>query len=231
MGLNSLWAYQQGVLWVLDLSSPQGSEPAIPKLVKPRIPVSFEEIPLNDALGNAADLGFTDIEQLRRRFSPRRRCFVARFEGEIAAYGWVSTCAECVGEMEREIGLQSDEVYVWDCFTWPDYRRQRLFSSLLSYINTKLADEGYRRIWIGSNLENQPSLKGFANSGYRPVVHITYLRLGGLNFLWVSRQDDVPRHLATDARDAFSLDTERKMGPLVFGWTNPANLQTCLELG
>ncbi|MGD2050214.1 MAG: GNAT family N-acetyltransferase [Chloroflexota bacterium] len=229
--MNGLWSYQQGVLWVLDLTSPERSESPLPKRVEPRIPVSFEEMHSKDALGSAADLGFSDLEQLKRRFSPQRRCFVAKFEGEIAAYGWVSINAECVGEMEREVQLQPGEAYVWDCFTWPDYRRQRLYSSLLSYINTKLADEGYRRIWIGSNLENRPSLKGFANAGYRPVVHITYLRLGGLSFLWVNRQEDAPQHLATDARDAFSLDTERKMGPMVFGRTNPANLQTCLELG
>lgn len=229
--MNGLWAYQKGVLWVLDISATQENEKALPKQVEPRIPVMFEEIPLNDALGSAADLGFANVEQLRRRFSPRRRCFVARFEGEIAAYGWVSTGAECVGEMEREIQLQLGEAYVWDCFTWPDYRRQRLYSSLLSYINTKLADEGYRRVWIGSNLENRPSLKGFANAGYRPVVHITYLRLGGLSSLWVSRQDEVPLQLASRAREAFSLETERIIGPLVLGWTNPANLQTCLELG
>jgi GNAT superfamily N-acetyltransferase len=231
MAVNGLWTYQQGVLWALDLSSPEGGEAVHPELVKPRIPASFEEIPLNSAVESASDLGFSSLEQLRRRYSHGRRCFVARIGEEIAAYGWVSTGAECIGEMEREIRLQPGEAYVWDCFTWPDHRRQGLYSALLSHINMTLAGEGYRRIWIGSDLENRPSLKGFANAGYRPVIQITYLRLGGLSFLWVSRQDDVPEQLATDARDAFSLETERKMGPLVFGWANQANLTTCLELG
>ena len=204
---------------------------ALPRPVQPRITVSFEEIFLDDVDAAAKNMGYDSSEQLRRRLSLGRRFFVAKSEEAIVAYGWISTEAECIGEMEREIRLQPGEAYIWDCFTYPEYRRQRLYSALLSHINTTLAGEGCRRIWIGSNLENRPSLRGFANAGYRPVSQITYLRLGTLCCLWFSSSPGAPNHLTTIARDAFSLETDRYVGPLVFGWMDSANHIACLEPG
>lgn len=230
MAENSTWAYQKGVLWALELSTTGEGEMVLPESIAPRISATFVEAFEPDAESLAAAMSLSNPELIIRRFSLNRRCFVAKVEGTITAYGWVSTGAECVGEMEREIQLQPGEAYVWDCFTLPEYRRQRLYSALLSHINTTLAGEGYRRIWIGSNLENRPSLHGFANAGYQPVIHITYLRVRSLGCLWVSRKLDAPKHLVTIAQDAFSLETDRKLGPLVFGRVDPASLSACNEL-
>ncbi len=225
---NSWWVTQQGVLWVLELAT--GDAKTLPAAVKPGIAAVFEELHVDDTGSLAAVLGQPDDGQIVRRMVYGRRCFVARVNGEIAAYGWVSSGRECVGEMGREIRLSPGEGYVWDCVTLPDYRKQGLYTALLGHINGILYGEGYSRIWIGSNLENRPSIKGFKGAGYRPAVKIGRLGLGSLNFLWVSPLEDAGKALTTAARDAFSLETDWKAGALVFGRVNGARLPACLEL-
>jgi ribosomal protein S18 acetylase RimI-like enzyme len=132
--------------------------------------------------------------------------------------------------MGRQIHLQPDEAYVWDCVTLPAYRRQRLFTALLSHINNTLVEDGYRRIWIGSNLENQPSIRGFASAGYQPAALITHFRITSLDFLWVRGFREARAQLTAAARDAFSMETDWKAGSLVFGRVIPAALSACIEL-
>ncbi len=225
---NSWWVTQQGVLWVLELAT--GDANTLPAAVKPGIAAVFEELHVDDAGSLATVLGHADNGQIVRRMAYGRRCFMARVAGEIAAYGWVSSGRECVGEMGREIRLSPGEAYVWDCVTLPDYRKQGLYTALLGYINGLLFGEGYSRIWIGSNLENQPSIRGFKGAGYRPAVKISRLGLGSLNFLWVSPLEKAGKKLVMAARDVFSLETDRRAGPLVFGRVNEARLLACLEL-
>jgi ribosomal protein S18 acetylase RimI-like enzyme len=224
------WVYQKGVLWALELPKAIGGEVFRSKSVAPRIAATFEEAYTPDAESMAKAMDLSNPEQIIRRLSPKRRCFVAKVVGVIAAYGWVSIRTECVGEMERQIRLQPDEAYVWDCATLPAYRRQRLYSALLSHINNTLAKEGFRRIWIGSNLENRPSLKGFDNAGYQPAALITRFRIFDLNCLWVRSFRQAPKHLTRAAQDVFSMKSDRKLGPLVFGRLKPSDLSACIEL-
>jgi ribosomal protein S18 acetylase RimI-like enzyme len=208
-----------------------GGEDTTPtRSIVPRIAATFEESFDSDAESIAATMGISNPKQVIRRLSLNRRCFVAKADGEIIAYGWASAERECVGEMGRQINLRPDEAYVWDCVTLPAFRRQRLYSALLSYIKSALVDDGYRRIWIGSNLENVPSIRGFAIAGYRPAAIITHLRIASLDFLWVSAAREAGPQLATAARDAFSMESDRKFGSLVFGRVKPADLLACIEL-
>lgn len=230
MAENYRWAYQKGVLWALELSLMEGGEKAFSQIVTSRIEAVFEEIHEFDASTMATDIGLSNSETIIRRLSKNRRCFIAKVKGTIAAYGWVSTGAECVGEMGRQIRLRPNEAYVWDCLTLPAYRRQRLYSALLGFINITLANEGFRRIWIGSNLENQPSLRGFDNAGFRPAALITHFRLNTLNCLWVRQYGEAPTQLTTAAREAFSMESDWNIGPLVFGRVKPVDLFACREL-
>lgn len=231
MARNSPWAYQKGVLWALELPAGGAADSQLARPLEPPLGTEFEEI-LPDEPGNAFDgLEPAIAEDFSRRLTLGRRCFAGRVDGKLAVYGWVSTGAECVGEMEREIRPGPGEAYVWDCFTLPAYRRQGLYSALLSHIKISLTNEGCRRIWIGSNMENEPSLRGFARAGFRPVAYQTYLRLAELSFIWTNGHHDAPGHLVNRARDVFAMDGDRKMGRLIVGRARPDKLAACAELG
>jgi ribosomal protein S18 acetylase RimI-like enzyme len=162
-------------------------------------------------------MGWPDSATLLERFAGDRRCFVAWDGQRVAAYGWASQGQESVGELERWFRMQPGEAYIWDCATLPDYRGQGVYSALLSYMQAELRGAGVGRIWIGASLDNQPSLKGFLNAGFRPAIELTYLRVLVLRCGWMRRSPGAPASLAAAARRMIMTDDEHALGSLFVG--------------
>ncbi len=219
------WAFERGTLWAVDLAG-EGQAPA---LVSARAAAVFGEAHRETAAPLAAAMGLPDPDPVLRRFANGRRCFAAWIEDRIAAYGWVSQATECIGELERKIQLLAGEAYIWDCATLPPYRRQRLYSALLGHVLTQLRGEGVRRVWIGTSLHNQPSLRGFANAGFQPVVTLAYARLFNLRCIWMIGHRGAPGHLVAAARRALTADHERVWGSAVIGRFKPAQFPGCVR--
>lgn len=211
-GTQRRWAFERGTLWVLELSDETPS-------ILPRCPATFGEVQRECVESLAIANGLPDPEPILRRLDTGRRCFVAWLAGQIAAFGWLTRGPEWVGELEREFHIQADEAYIWDCATLPAYRGQRLYSALLSHITTKLRGEGVRRVWIGASLDNQLSLRGFANAGFQPVVRLTYTRLFNLSCMWLTRYPTAPDPLVNAACRVLIAKHEHTVGFLVIGYS------------
>jgi GNAT superfamily N-acetyltransferase len=209
------WAFERGTLWVHDTAG------APPAPVAARVAVDFGEVQRDASAALAAAMGTPDVEAIRRRFSGERRCFVAWVDGAIGAYGWASRGSEWVGELERAFRLQGDEAYIWDCVTLPGYRGRRLYSALLAFMLGQLRRAGVRRTWIGASLDNRPSIKGFANAGFQPVIKLTYMRLLGLRCGWLTGHRGADGQLVAAARRVLVAADERTVGPLVVGFGVP----------
>jgi GNAT superfamily N-acetyltransferase len=136
-------------------------------------PASFSRACPEDEPALAALMGLSGQEALRPRFEGGRRCYLARVEGALAAYGWVSFEQEAVPEMDLRIRLQPGEAYVWDCATSPALRRRGLYTALLVEIANRLRDQGLCRLWIGADLTNQPSQAGIAKAGFQPIADVS----------------------------------------------------------
>ena len=203
-------------MWAMDLVHK-------PPRVSPRVRAQFGEIGADSTDALAATMGGRDHDLVRQRFAAGRRCFVAWVENKIEAYGWVSLRTEFIGELERDIHLQADEAYIWDCATLPAYRSQHLYSALLGHIVAALQEEGVRRAWIGAAVSNHASLRGFANAGFLPVITLTYTRLMNLRVLLLSAQHNAAHQLVVAVRSALVADDERIWGPLGLGWSRPAS--------
>jgi ribosomal protein S18 acetylase RimI-like enzyme len=219
----SVWAHERGILWAKDI----GGEPLLP--TQPRFPATFGEVRQENVKALASAMGLPNPNSALHRLNTQRRCFIARTADTIVAYGWLSQGVECIGEHEREIHLQPTEAYVWDCATLPAYRGQRLYSALLSHIAVRCQAEGVRRLWIGTALDNQPSLKGFTNAGFRPVLTLIYTRLLTLRCTWFSGHPMAQREQVAAARRALLLDHEYAWGPLGVRLGSPASLITCAQ--
>ncbi len=219
-----MWAFERGTLWAVELDR------QTPAPVPPRLAAVFREAHRESAELLAAAMGLPQPEPVLRRLAAGRRCFAAWIEGRIAAYGWVSQAAECIGELEREIQLPAGEAYIWDCVTLPPYRRQRLYSALLSHIVARLHGQSVQRVWIGSSLDNRASIRGFANAGFRPVVELVYARLFELCCLWMIRHRTAPDHLVRAARRALTTDRERVWGSVMVGHYETAQLPACAQV-
>jgi GNAT superfamily N-acetyltransferase len=197
------WAFERGTLWAMDLNG------ADPTPAASRTAATFGEVPWDEADALAAAMGPTDPGAAQRRLTDGRRCFAVWVAGEIAAYGWVSQGEESVGELERAFRLQPDAAYIWDCATLPPFRRHGLYSGLLRHIAGTLRAEGVRRLWIGASRRNRPSIVGFANAGFQPVINLTYVRVLGLRHTRITDDKAAPAGLVAEARSLLGSPDRR----------------------
>src|SRR5690348_15505339 len=96
-----------GILWMLRLN---GSLPSSPQ---PRIPVSFSHAGLEEAVELASAMGLNHPGPVLQRFHRGSRCYIARADNKIVAYGWSSFDEEEVGELSLRIRLNKGEAYIW----------------------------------------------------------------------------------------------------------------------
>ncbi|HEX8034728.1 MAG TPA: GNAT family N-acetyltransferase [Ktedonobacterales bacterium] len=197
MPFRRLWAYEHGTLWTMVLDGAAPVPAAAPS-------VTFGEVPPEAAESLTTAMGPEQLPELRRRFAAGRRCFVARVAGDIVAYGWVSQGVEHIGELERTLHMRPDEAYIWDCATLPAYRRKGLYTALLGYIAATLQGEGVCRLWIGTSLQNRPSLQGMAAAGFQPVITVLFVRILTLSHLWVSGEATAPPAHVAAAQQALT---------------------------
>lgn len=211
------WKHERGTLWALD------AQDQLPPLCSARTQAEFAELGPEqlDELASAMELPGPEL--IRERLQRGRRAFILRAAGQIAAYGWVTRGAECVGELEREFHLLDDEAYIWHCGTVAAWRGQRFYSALLSQLIRGLLRENVRRIWIGASRHNQASISGIANAGFRHVLDLTYWRIWRLKAMWFSRVASDPSPLAAAAYRILLSAHERRFGRLALGYKREYN--------
>jgi ribosomal protein S18 acetylase RimI-like enzyme len=184
-----------GTIWVLDLAEPV-------EMVPPGLPARFGPVGA-DALTELAQAMNADPVEVGLRFETGRRCYAARVAGALAAYGWVSFHEELVGELRLRVRLLPGEAYIWDCATLPEYRQKHLFSALLGFMLAELRAAGYRRAWIGANLENTISQRGMERAGFQHIADLVLNRVVGPRLAWVQGLPGVPEELVSEARRVF----------------------------
>ena len=209
------WAAEDGALWALE------TENGLPPPCAAQVDVAFAEVGDDEIEALAAAMDLASAEPVRQRLSGpapgKRRCFTLRVSGEIAAYGWVTQGVEVVGELERRFNLHEREAYIWDCRTLPAWRRKGLYSALLSQIIVRLHEEDTPRIWIGASQHNRPSIRGFANAGFEPVIELAYRRLYRLTLMWITEAERAPAPQVAAAYRILINEHERRVGRLVVG--------------
>ena len=205
------WTSERGTLWVLETGN------GLPLSCQARVEVEFNEVGAADIDELAAAMNLPTSELIQQRLQGKRRCFHLRVAGQITTYGWVTHGVERVGELERDFHLYDDEVYIWDCGTIPAWRGQRCYSALLSHIIYRLHQEGVFRLWIGASRQNQPSIRGFTNAGFKPVVDLTYRRFFRLTVLWFQEAPQALPPLVSAAYRILLNRHERRLGRLAIG--------------
>lgn len=206
------WTIEYGTLWALETGN--GLPPPCPA----RVETEFSEIANDDLEELAAAMNLPTPEPIQQRLQGQRRCFCLKIEGQIVTYGWVTRGVECVGELERTFHLHDNEAYIWDCRTDPNWRGKRLYSALLSHLIYRLNDEGIPRIWIGASRQNRPSVQGFVNAGFQPVIDCTYGRFYRLSLLWMHQPLSAPHPLVPAAYRILLNEHERRLGQLFIGY-------------
>ncbi|HVD02460.1 MAG TPA: GNAT family N-acetyltransferase [Candidatus Dormibacteraeota bacterium] len=135
------------------------------------------------------------------------RAFVACLGDEVAAYGWVSSSPEWIGEVRLQICPGEGEAYLWNCVTLGPHRRRGFFGALIEQVAARLQAEGLSRLWIAE--AGGPAVPALSAAGYRPVVEITEARWGPIRRLLALPAREADPESVAAARRAVSLGGRR----------------------
>lgn len=163
-------AQHMGTLWMLRLDRP------LPESCVSYISATFLSTGPEIAGELASVMGFDNDGPVLQRFQLARHCYIARIEGRIVAYGWITFDEELIGGLGLRVRLLPGEAYIWDCGTLPEYRGQHLYPALLSHMQRELQIAGLWRAWIGMDSDNLPSQAGVRRAGFQPIVDILQAR-------------------------------------------------------
>jgi GNAT superfamily N-acetyltransferase len=120
----------------------------------------------------AAIQGKTEAE-MSRRFDAGHRAYVALWDGEPAAWGWVATRSAVIGELNSAFTIPGGERYLWNFVTSKDHRGKGIYPRLLDAIVRAESREA-ARFWIVYAPENHASGSGIRKAGFATVAELSF---------------------------------------------------------
>ena len=125
-----------------------------------------------DATRMAALQGRTEGE-MAGRFPAGHRAYVAWYEGEPAAWGWVATRSAHIGELDSTFLIPSGERYLWNFVTLKAHRGLGIYPRLLDAIVRAESGEA-ERFWVAYAPENHASGAGIRKAGFAAVAELSF---------------------------------------------------------
>jgi len=121
---------------------------------------------------------WTTPDDARQRLRQGHLCFVARHEGRLVAADWASTESTYSRDLHRTFALQPGDVYTYEIYTLPEFRRQRIATVIKVEILRHFRAAGCCRFLNLISPDNRASLHTNEKLGYRRVGLMGYSGLG-----------------------------------------------------
>ena len=132
-----------------------------------------------DADRYARDIGTDSSRTFRARLTDETRCFVALDSDRIVHASWVTRAAAWTAELKRYVRPPSGDAYVYESFTRAEARGQGLYPLALEAICADAHARSVRRVWVGVEHGNLPSLRAVTKAGFEAALTVLYRhRLG-----------------------------------------------------
>ena len=123
----------------------------------------------------------TDRLLFQSRFERGEYIWTANNEADkIVSYCWVTTKPVEIGEIGCAINPRPDEIYLYDAFTFAEYRGQNLYPAVMHRILSHSQEAGLRRALIFVMSDNVASIRGVRKAGFREFQRVTYYNFVGL---------------------------------------------------
>ena len=122
----------------------------------------------------------TDRMLFPSRFERGEFIWTAHGDAErIVSYCWVTKKPVEIGEISCAINPRPDEIYLYDAFTFADYRGQNLYPAVMHRILAHSREAGLRRALIFVMSDNVASIRGVRKAGFREFQRVTYYNFIG----------------------------------------------------
>ncbi len=122
--------------------------------------------------------GQFDISEMEDRFSDGNTCFlVMNSNGQVLNYSWVCYQVRDIECVEKIIKLKDWEAFIFNCYTFKEYRGLSIYPWTLVEMQTHLKSRGYKKVYVDSSPKNKPSVKGIEKAGFIPEKKVGLLKI------------------------------------------------------
>ena len=122
----------------------------------------------------------TDRLLFQSRFERGELIWTAHSDTDkIVSYCWVTRKPVEIGEIGSSINPRADEIYLYDAFTFAEYRGQNLYPAVMHRILAHSREAGLRRALIFVMSDNVASIRGVRKAGFREFQRVTYYNFVG----------------------------------------------------
>jgi hypothetical protein len=126
------------------------------------------------------------------RISRGDQCFAVFNGSRIIHSGWAATGTAHLDYLNQLLVLQPHEIYQYETYTVPEYRKHRLANIRSTYVVRYYGERGYTRFYGTSTPENIAGLNALLSVKYTIIGILSYLRLGPLQRHWQQQLTDMP---------------------------------------
>ena len=114
-----------------------------------------------------------------RRLERGHQCFAALVNDRVASVSWVARDRATLWIISGDVLLSPDECYVYDSYTHPDFRGQRLQGPVFTAIFEALANGPLNRAITFVFADNVANLRSRARMGFEVCGDVQCFRLPG----------------------------------------------------
>lgn len=159
--------------------------------IETRIPVHIETYNL------AIELDNVQFETVEERIARGNLIFAAWYRSKVVGYLFASTQNCEVGEMEDVLNIREGEIYLYDAFTSPGFRGNRIYPALLTTACKYFKERDYAYALIFTRESNVNSVKGIEKAGFFCYQVVQFEnKFGEKSWNYSSRSCNVQSHFA-----------------------------------
>jgi GNAT superfamily N-acetyltransferase len=129
------------------------------------------------------ELGSLQRSIVEQRIAQGDKICVARHSSNPVAYIFIATRNCWVDEIQDWFIVASGEVYLYDAFTSDEYRRNRIYSFLLSHATRLFKESAFSYVLIFSTALNTSSIKGIERAGFQCYEIVYFYNIFGFK-IW-----------------------------------------------
>jgi GNAT superfamily N-acetyltransferase len=144
---------------------PGDSLPMLPPLP------SFAVFPSTD-LQQIAHLNDISLAEAARRVQEGNNFYYATLEDQTVAYGWIATQCGGINELQFYFTLPTQELYLWDFKTFPDYRGRGIYPHFLQAL-LRQHEQTAKRFWIMYKPDNAAARSSIIKAGFHIIGDFT----------------------------------------------------------
>lgn len=150
----------------------------------------FRQATPDDGSRYAREIGTDSAATFASRLSEDVMCFVVEDHGRLLHASWVTTSAAWTREIRGYLSPPPGDAYVYESFTRADARGRGIYPLALAGIVSHFGRSGIRRVWVGVEESNSPSIRAIEKAGFVRSFELVYARSKGRFRMDVTSMDD-----------------------------------------